>query len=188
MSEPIRILIVEDLAPDADLAMREIRKSLGDCVFQRVETERDYLEALDKFNPDLILSDYHLPNFNGMQALNLALKRVPLTPVIIITGSLSEDTAVDCMKAGASNYVIKENLKRLGTAVTHALEEKKVYLERRRAEEALQESERKLKQAQQIAKVGYWENDLIADRITGSEEAHRIFGLQSHVANLSSAQ
>ncbi|HUI89374.1 MAG TPA: GAF domain-containing protein [Anaerolineales bacterium] len=145
MSEPIRILIVEDLPPDADLAMREIRKSLGDCVFQRVETERDYLEALDKFNPDLILSDYHLPNFDGMQALKLALKRVPFTPLIIITGSLSEDTAVDCVKAGASNYVIKENLKRLGAAVSHALEEKKVYLERKRAEEQLVASEAELR-------------------------------------------
>ena len=110
MSEPIRILIVEDVPADADLAMREVRKSLPDCVFQRVETEGDYLGALEEFVPDLILSDYHLPQFDGMQALQLALGRAPQTPVIIFTGSLSEDIAVDCMKAGAVNYIIKKML------------------------------------------------------------------------------
>jgi putative nucleotidyltransferase with HDIG domain len=138
MSEPIRILIVEDLPVDADLAMREIRKSLMDCVFQRVETESTFLEALDKFNPDLILSDYHLPHFTGMQALKLAIERVPLTPLIITTGSKSEDIAVDCMKAGATDYIIKENIKRLGTAVLHALEEKQVRIERKQAERTVQ--------------------------------------------------
>ena len=137
MSEPIRILIVEDLAADADLAIREVRKSLPDCVFRCVETESDFLEALEEFVPDLILSDYHLPQFNGMQALKLVLERMPLTPLIIFTGSLSEDIAVECMKAGAANYIIKENIKRLGTAVVHALEEKNVRIERERAQEEL---------------------------------------------------
>ncbi len=87
MSESIRILIVEDLPTDAELAMREIRKSLPDCVFQRVETEETFLEALEKFKPDLILSDYHMPRFTGMQALKLAKERAPLIPLVIYTGS-----------------------------------------------------------------------------------------------------
>lgn len=143
MSEPIRILIVEDLPVDADLAMREIRKTLHDCAFQRVDTEPAYLAALEQFNPDLILSDYHMPRFTGMQALKLALRQDPLIPLIIITSSLNEDIAVDCMRAGAVNYVIKENLKRLGTAVAHALEEKKLRVERRQAEVTLRESEQR---------------------------------------------
>ncbi len=143
MHKSARILIVEDYLPDAEMAMREIRKALGDCVFQCVEAEPDYLEALERFEPDLILADYHLPHFTGLQAMKLAVERQPLMPVIIITGSQSEDVAVECMKAGAANYIIKENLKRLGTAVTHALEEKKVRIERQQAEQRLRESEAK---------------------------------------------
>ncbi len=143
MHKSARILIMEDYQPDAEMAMREIRKSLTDCVFQCVTTEQEYLEALENFEPDLILADYHLPHFTGLQAMKLALERQPLMPVIIITGSQSEDVAVDCMRAGAANYIIKENIKRLGTAVVHALEEKKVRIERRQAEERLRESEAK---------------------------------------------
>ena len=141
MNESIRILIVEDLATDAELAAREINKALESCVFQRVETREDYLAALATFQPDLIVSDYQMPRFDGLTALKLALERMPLTPLIILTGAMNEDTAVECMKAGATDYVIKEHVKRLGPAVIHALEEKQLRQERRRAEEALQQSE-----------------------------------------------
>ncbi len=135
MNQPTRILIVEDLAADVDLATRAIRKVLQDCEFQVVETRSDFLQALEVFQPDVILSDYSLPHFDGMKALQLALEHAPLTPLIIWTGSIGEDVAVACMKAGANNYVIKENLKRLGPAVIHALEEREVLVARRQAEE-----------------------------------------------------
>ena len=141
MTDPIRILIVEDTPTDADLAMREIRKSVPSSEFQRVETESTFLDALNEFEPDLILSDYQLPRFTGMEALRLAMAHAPLTPLIIYTGSINEDIAVECMKAGASNYIIKENIKRLGTAISHALEEKKVRLERKIGMDALKDSE-----------------------------------------------
>ncbi len=143
MNSSTCILIVEDLATDAELAEREINKALNSCVFQRVETREDYLAALADFQPDLIVSDYQMPRFDGLTALQLALERVPLTPLIILTGAMNEDTAVECMKAGATDYVIKEHIKRLGSAVIHALEEKQVRRERRRAEEALRESEKR---------------------------------------------
>jgi PAS domain S-box-containing protein len=138
MNDVTRILIVEDNLPDFELAQREISKSLEDCEFQRVQTRKDYLKALKSFHPDLILSDYYLPGFDGMKALKLAHERTPLTPLIIWTGSISEDIAVDCMKAGANNYVLKENIKRLGPAVVHALEERNQLLENKRAEEKYQ--------------------------------------------------
>jgi two-component system, cell cycle sensor histidine kinase and response regulator CckA len=141
MSESIRILIVEDQPTDAELAKREISKAIVSCVFQQVETREDYLEALEAFRPDLIITDYRMPRFDGLTALKLALEKAPFTPVIIMTGAINEDTAVECMKAGAANYVIKEQLKRLNQAVLHALEEKRVLLERHRAELALRESE-----------------------------------------------
>lgn len=141
MNESIRVLIVEDLPPDAELAEREIHQVLQSCVFQRVETREDYLAALETFQPDLIISDYNMPRFDGLTALKLALEHAPLTPVIILTGAINEDTAVECMKAGATDYVIKEHIKRLGQAVVHALEQKQIRQERHLAEEALRESE-----------------------------------------------
>lgn len=141
MRETVRILVVEDQPTDAELAEKEIRKTLESCLFKRVETREDYLACLESFRPDLIITDYRMPRFNGMEVLKLAQEKAPLTPVIIMTGAINEDTAVDCMKAGAANYVIKEHLKRLSQAVVHAIEEKRVLQERYRAERALRESE-----------------------------------------------
>ena len=151
MSDQIKILIVEDTMTDAELAMREINKALKDCVFERVETESEYLHALSKtqsfralllsvLQPDLVLSDYNLPTFDGMRAIYLLRANSPLTPLIIWRGSINEETAVECMKAGAVNYVIKDNIKRLGTAVIHALEERKISIARKKADEELIES------------------------------------------------
>ncbi len=146
MNEPVRILIVEDAPADVELAQREIRKSVRDCEFLQVETRKAYLEALETFQPDLILSDYRLRRFNGMKALQLAQKHAPLAPLIIWTGSISEDAAAECLKAGASNYIVKDNIRRLGPAVIHALAERRVLLERRQGEEALRKSEEKYRQ------------------------------------------
>src|SRR6266508_5404418 len=134
MSKSTHILIVEDLAADADLARHEIRKALNDCEFQVVETRKDFLEALETFEPEVILSDYSLPHFDGMTALKLTLEHAPLTPLIIWTVSMTEDVAVECMKAGANNYILKENIKRLAPAVVHALEERRLLQERKQAE------------------------------------------------------
>ncbi len=139
-----RVLIVEDVPADAELNEREIRKVLTPCVFKRVETEEDFLKALDEFNPDLIISDYKMPAFDGLTALKSTMERTPLTPFILVTGSMDEDTAVDCMKAGATDYVVKEHLKKLGPAVLRALEEKEICRERLAALESLKESEEKL--------------------------------------------
>ena len=141
MNEFIRILLVEDLPTDAELAQREIRKTFQSCEFRRVETQPDYLAALEEFQPDLIVSDYWMPQFDGLTALKLALERPPCTPVVLRTAALNEDTAVECMKAGAADYVIKEHIKRLGQAMLHALEEKELRQKRHQAEEALRASE-----------------------------------------------
>ena len=104
----------------------------------------DFLAALETFRPEIILSDYMLPTFDGMTALKLARELVPEIPFILITGSTNEETAVECMKAGAWDYVVKEHIKRLGPAVLNALEQRQQRLERKRAEEALRESELRL--------------------------------------------
>ena len=143
MAEMLRVLIVEDYPPDAGLAEREVRKVLPDSEFVCVETREDFLAALESFTPDLILSDYKLPHFDGLSALKLAQEHVPEVPFIIITGSLNESIAVECMKAGAWDYVIKEHVKRLGPAVLSCLEQKRLRIERKRSEEALRANEEK---------------------------------------------
>jgi two-component system, cell cycle sensor histidine kinase and response regulator CckA len=141
MTQPLRVLIVEDLPTDAELAEREIKKIIGPSTFHRVETREEFLSSLDTFHPDIILSDYRMPRFDGLTALKLAIEHVPDIPVIILTSAINEDTAVECMKAGAVDYVIKEHIKRLGQAVIHALEEKRIRMERRQTVKELERSE-----------------------------------------------
>ena len=135
MKKPVRILIVEDKPEDAHLAEREIRRIVGDCDFQITETREGFIQAIETFQPDVILSDFVLPQFDGMEALKLSLHYAPSTPFIIWTGSLSEDVAVDCVKAGANNYILKDNFKRLAPAVLHALEERELLAARKQAEQ-----------------------------------------------------
>lgn len=124
MKTDLRILLLEDLPADAELIEHEIRKSAIAFRIRRVETRRDFLNSLSEFCPDIILSDYHLPEFNGMEALALAREHAPAIPFIMVTGSLSEEIAVECMKQGAWDYIIKDRLIRLGPAIRAALEKK----------------------------------------------------------------
>ena len=149
MQDAVRVLIVEDLPTDAELAEREVRRVLPASKFLRVESRPDFLAALETFRPELILSDYMLPTFDGMTALKLARELVPEIPFILITGSTNEETAVACMKAGAWDYVVKEHVKRLGPAVLSALEQKHQRRERKRAEVALAASEEEFRRLSQ---------------------------------------
>lgn len=144
MKEGIRVLILEDLPSDAELNEREVRAVLPECEFLCVETRAEFLAALESFHPALILSDYTLPDFDGMTALQLAQEHLPEVPFILVTGSINEETAVACMKAGATDYVLKDHIKRLGGAVVSGVEQSLVRRQRREAEEALQEKMREL--------------------------------------------
>ncbi|MHB8810426.1 MAG: response regulator, partial [Desulfobulbaceae bacterium] len=115
----------------------------------RVESREEFLSALESLRPEVILSDFMLPGFNGIEALKLALERVPETPFILVTGSMNEETAVECMKAGAWDYILKEHVKRLGPAVLNVLERKKQRLANKQAEEALAASEAKFRRLSQ---------------------------------------
>ncbi|MCF8083795.1 MAG: response regulator [Deltaproteobacteria bacterium] len=154
MVEETHVLIVEDLPTDAELAEREIKKELGHCEFRRVETREEFLRALEDFRPNLIVCDYLLPSFDGMTALKIAKERIPDVPFIILTGSMNEDTAVTCMKAGAWDYVIKEHVKRLGSAVLSALEQQRLLFEQRETEKQRKSLEDQLRQSQRLESVG----------------------------------
>ncbi|RQW88376.1 MAG: response regulator [Geobacter sp.] len=141
----LRILINEDMPSDAELLEYEIRKGGFDFISTRVDTREGFLVALEEFAPDLIISDFNLPSFNGMQALALAREHSPLLPLIIVTGALNEEIAVDCMKAGADDYVLKDNLRRLVPAIGVVMANSKARNERVLAEEQSAASERKMR-------------------------------------------
>ncbi len=135
MTESLRILILEDAVNDAELLERELHRSKISFTARHVASRSDYVKGLDEFAPDVVLSDYSLPDFNGMQALRLAQEHVPHIPVIIVTGSINEETAVECMKAGAADYVLKEHIGRIGSAIQSALEKKEADSKLRQSEE-----------------------------------------------------
>jgi len=143
MNQIYRILLIEDEPLDADLNSKEIRKILPKSVFERVDCEIDLIHALRQYCPEIIISDYNMPSFDGLTALKIARKIYPEIPFIIVTGSVNEDTAVECMKAGASDYVLKESLKRLGPSVLNALEQSKIRKERMEAIETIKLNEAK---------------------------------------------
>jgi PAS domain S-box-containing protein len=141
MGSEIRILVLEDLSSDAELVQREI-KSVGiEFISLIVNTKKDFESALINFNPDIILSDYLLPEFDGMKALKLAKEFNPSIPFILVTGSMNEETAVECMKAGADDYIIKEHMGRIGSAIKDALEKKSLRTENKNSEIKLRRSE-----------------------------------------------
>lgn len=140
-SDPTRILIVEDNSSDAILAERELKRSLINFNSRIVDTEDAFRESLHSFRPELIISDYQMPSFDGMAALKIAKEITPDTPFIVFTGSMNEDTAVSCIREGAVDYVIKEHYKRLGPAVISALEQKKIRLQKQMALSLLESRE-----------------------------------------------
>jgi DNA-binding NtrC family response regulator len=140
MSAPLRLLILEDRPSDAELMLRELRRAGFTADWRRVDTETDFVAALDPA-VDLILADYSLPQFNALQAPRLLQEHGLDIPFIIVTGSISEEVAVECMKQGAADYPLKDRMARLGQAVTHALEQKRLRGENRLSAEALRDSE-----------------------------------------------
>ena len=140
MSEAVRVLIVEDDPLDADLMVRELKRGGFAPEWVRVQTEGEYLAQLDRA-PDVILSDSNLPLFDGFEALDLLRKRGLDIPFILVSGRVGEDLAVEAMKRGACDYLLKDRLARLGEAVRRAIDDRRLRAERTWAVEALRRSE-----------------------------------------------
>ena len=174
MSIPLRVLILEDNPSDAELMLHELRRAGFVPEWQRVETEADYRAALDPAL-DLILADYRLPQFDGLRALQLLQEHALDIPFILVSGTIGEEVAVECMKQGAADYLLKDRLARLGQAVAHALEQKRLRDEKQRADHALRESEARLKEAQTLGKIGNWEFDHANQCIKWSDEVYRLY-------------
>jgi putative nucleotidyltransferase with HDIG domain len=142
--ESLHLLILEDNPADAELAVRELGKEGFVVEWSLVETEEAFREALNQ-RPEVILADYSLPAFDGLSALKIKQEIVPEIPLILISGKIGEELAVECIKLGATDYVLKDKLFRLCPVVRRALEEAQVYRERKEAEEKLRQSYKKLR-------------------------------------------
>jgi PAS domain S-box-containing protein len=140
----LKILFAEDLPSDAELAVMELRKDGLKFDYLRVDTRHEFSSALSEFHPDIVISDYIMPSFNGLQALKDCREKDPLMPFILFTGSTNEEIAVKCMKAGATDYVIKEHMTRLPFAVKEALDQVRIQKEKLTSEHLLEESHRSL--------------------------------------------
>ncbi len=143
MKSPLRILHLEDDPNDCALVQSTLEDEGINCAITCVQTRDDFVTALDRGNVDLILSDYGLPTFDGFAALEIAQKQCPEIPFILVSGMLGEEAAVAAMKSGATDYLLKDRLARLGQSVGHALEQSSMRKERVSAEEAMQQSEHK---------------------------------------------
>lgn len=136
--EPIlKILMVEDRETDAELIIHQIRKNGIQFTEQVVDNQEDYIAALHTFKPDLILSDFSLPSFDGLQALRIREELATGVPFILVTGTINEDTAVEVMKSGADDYVIKEHITRLGSAIREAMGKTENIRKKKEAEKQL---------------------------------------------------
>ena len=127
MKKLVHILIHEDNSDDAELAVRQLEREGFSVKWTRVETEEAFRQGL-RGSPDLILADYSVPPFSGIEALRIKLEGAPDIPLIIISGTIGEETAVKCMRLGASDYVLKDKLFRLGPVVQRVLEETRTHL------------------------------------------------------------
>ncbi|MEA2646170.1 MAG: hypothetical protein QOE92_1253 [Chloroflexota bacterium] len=145
MPTPIRVLVLEDSPSDAELVLYELRRAgyLPDSEVR--EDEAGFREALDRLQPELILADYNLPQFDALQALGIVREKSVDAPVVIVSGAIGEDMAAAAIRAGAADYLLKDRLGRLGHAVSRALVERELGRARRVADLAMRQKAAQLR-------------------------------------------
>jgi PAS domain S-box-containing protein len=181
MTSPLRILLLEDDPFDAELIQDLLEANHFECNIIRVQTRAEFVAGLGNPAINLILADYKLPSFDGLSALKLAVDNRPDLPFIFVSGALGEEVAIEAVKIGATDYVVKSRLSRLVPSAQRALREAREHTERKRAEEALRRSEMFLAEGQRISHTGSWEWNIATGKLVWSEEHCRIFGFDPNV-------
>jgi diguanylate cyclase (GGDEF)-like protein/PAS domain S-box-containing protein len=154
MTKSLKVLLVEDRPEDAELLLREMKSSGLSVSARRVESSLAFEEALESFSPDLILSDYTLPGFHGTEALEIATRKRPDTPFIFVSGTIGEERAIQALKQGAVDYVLKDNRGRLVPAIERAVHDVEEREAKRWAQRRLEESEERFRSAMHFSSVG----------------------------------
>jgi len=177
MLKLLKVLLVEDSEDDAALLIRMLRKGGFEPDSLRVEKAADMADALSRRPWDMILCDFNLPEFSGLEAIALLQEKRLDIPVIIVSGAIGEEMAVECMRRGAHDYILKDNLSRLCPAIERELEEALSRFKRRQTEEALRENESRLREAQEMAHLGFWRWAVKTGQVEWSEQVYKIFQL-----------
>ncbi|MBI3873390.1 MAG: response regulator [candidate division Zixibacteria bacterium] len=163
MTDPIRILYIEDSPADFELAEHELRKAGIPVVMRRVEEHDEFVRALDEFAPQLIISDFSLPSFDAFAALQVVRATRPTLPFILCTGTIGDELAVEIMRGGATDYVLKTRMGRLVPSVLRALQEVKERAERERVQNELIESEHRYTILFTNMPLGFACNEVVLD-------------------------
>jgi signal transduction histidine kinase/CheY-like chemotaxis protein len=170
--------MLEDNPLDAELAQELLEADQLACEITRVQSRPDFVAALQNPAFDIILADYMLPSFDGLTALGLAREARPDLPFIFVSGTLGEEVAIEALKIGATDYVVKSRLSRLVHSVHRALDEARERVKRKEVEEALRQSEMYLAEAQRLSHTGSFGWDPATGEIYWSEETYRIFACE----------
>jgi two-component system, cell cycle sensor histidine kinase and response regulator CckA len=176
MNKSLRVLIVEDSEDDALLLMRQLQNGGYAPEYVRVASGKDMGEALERDPWDIVIIDYAMPGFNALSALDLLKERGLDVPRIIVSGTIGEETAVETMKAGAHDYIMKDNLSRLVPAIERELREAQSRNERRKAEEALRMSEERYRCLVENIDIGVTLIDSDYNVIMTNEAQSRLYG------------
>lgn len=187
MTEVVRILFLEDNTADFELVSEFLTSQGLKYHISRASGRKDFEAVFDPAAFDLILSDYAIPGYSGFAALQLVRSKDPVLPFILLSGTLSEEEAVESLRAGATDYIIKQRLNRLVPAIKRALEEAEIRRESIRAAEALRASEERFKLAARATNDVIWEWDVSSDEIWCNETFDVLFGF-SHGSREFSAQ
>ena len=178
MSQQFRILMVEDVATDADLMLRELKRAGIHCDARRVETAIDYRRELEEFQPHVILSDFNMPQFDGMEALRIASQSYPHIPFIFVSGTLGEEYAVRALKSGATDFVLKNNLLRLPSSVERAIKDAEERRARQVLEQQVHESEERFRQLAENIHEVFWVHAVDLDQSLYISPAYeRVWGI-----------
>ena len=173
--KPLRILSLEDNPKDTELIQNLLKEEGFPCDIRRVETQDEFVSALGQSVLDLILADYTLPSFDGLSALELAKRKCPNVPFIFVSGTLGEELAIEALKLGATDYVLKTRLLRIVPCVRRALREAEERMELRRSQEALRRNEAYLAEAQKLSHTGSFGLDIASGNFNWSLETFQIF-------------
>ncbi|MDQ3833805.1 MAG: PAS domain-containing protein [Actinomycetota bacterium] len=173
----LRILNLEDEPLDTELIHATLIDGGIACEIARVQTRADFVAALEQEGFDLVLSDYSLPSFDGLSALQIRQEISPELPFILVSGTLGEDAAIESLTSGATDYVLKHRLERLVPAVRRAVREAEERIKRKRTEKALRRSEERLHLAAESTGLGTWDFNPVTGDLRWDERCKALFGL-----------
>lgn len=171
-----RVLLLEDSAEDAELAAYQIRRAIGSVRLRRVDSESAFRQMLGESNWDVVLSDFALPGFNGLRAMDISLAAHPGTPFILLSGTLREEDAIEAMKRGATDFVSKDNLARLGPVLRRILREQDSVRAQHAAEAGLKQTEQRLADLINTCQDWIWELDADGRYVYSNGAVQEILG------------